>query len=281
MQGVMPTPATLADIRAAVARDRHIQDHQFPHRRRDAPPPPHRPSVRPSRARPDRTLDSPRTSCTSRQTSLPTVFLSYPSAGREESPRPRRSGAITRNSAGQPRNDVPPLVPALRPAMQQHHRKALARRHVMQPHVAQIGMMMLHRHRPASLSRCPATPLPCRANTTGGNSMHWTDRRERYRAVIGRQRLHPSRLRLRRHLRPHRRGTRLRGRHVRRLHRLVHRARRARPDRADADRVRRPGLPHQPRRQAAADGRRRPRLRQRAERHAHGAGTGDRRRRRR
>ena len=44
-------------------------------------------------------------------------------------------------------------------------------------------------------------------------------------------------------------------------------------------RVRRAGLPHQPRRQAAAAGRCRPRLRQRAERDAHGAGAGDRRRR--
>ena len=95
-----------------------------------------------------------------------------------------------------------------------------------------------------------------------------------------RQSLRPSGLGLRRDLRAHRRGSRIRARHVRRLGRLADGARRARPDRADPERVRAAGLPHQPRRQAAADGRCRPRLRQCAQCEAHGRGAGDRGRRR-
>ena len=97
--------------------------------------------------------------------------------------------------------------------------------------------------------------------------------------VLAGDRMHPSGIGVRSDLGAHRRGAGVRGRHVRRLDRVVHRAGRARPDRADAERVRRAGVSHQPRGQAAAAGRCGPWLRQRAERDAHGAGTGDRRRR--
>ena len=104
--------------------------------------------------------------------------------------------------------------------------------------------------------------------------MHWTDRRTALprRPLHGERCVHPGSV-LRSDLGPHRRGSRLRARHVRGLDRLAHRAGRARPDRADLERVRGPGLPHQPRRQPAADGRCRSRLRQCAQRQAHRRGT--------
>ena len=75
VERMVPPPAALADVRAAIAGDRHIQDRQFAHRirmrRRD------RVGRGPPQSCPTRwNAEIPRTSCTSRQTSPPTVFLS-------------------------------------------------------------------------------------------------------------------------------------------------------------------------------------------------------------
>jgi len=53
-----------------------------------------------------------------------------------------RDDAVAR---GQPRNDVPPHVPGLRPAMQQDDGRSPTRRNVVQPNLADIGVCVLER----------------------------------------------------------------------------------------------------------------------------------------
>ena len=80
----------------------------------------------------------------------------------------------------------------------------------------------------------------------------WTERRERLRAVLSTEKcVHPGSV-FDPDLRAHRRGFRFRSRHVRRIHRRAYRARCAGHHRADADRVRRSGAPHLPRRRSPA-----------------------------
>ena len=112
----------------------------------------------------------------------------------------------------------------------------------------------------------------CRA----GGTMDWTNRRERFRATLGRGRcIHPASVydpisaRIAEDL----------GFEAGMLAGsvgLARGARRARHRPAHAHRIRRAGLSRQPGRQSAAAGRCRPRLRQCAQRQAHGRGTGNR-----
>ena len=108
-----------------------------------------------------------------------------------------------------------------------------------------------------------------------GDKMDWTERRERFRALLAGDRcVHTGSVydaisaRIAEEL-----G--LRGRHLLGLDRLDGGARRPRSRRDDLDRVRRAGLPRLPRRQPLPAGRCRSRLRQRAQRAPHGRGAGD------
>ncbi len=152
--------------------------------------------------------------------------------------------------------------------------------------IAMTGMCMVRvegRHDQRRLEQfrfSGAVPAARPDAETGVGRMHWTDRRERYRAVLaGDACVHPGSVfdpisaRIAEDL----------GFEVGMFAGSIassYGAGRARSDRADAVGVRGAGVADQSRGRIAADGRCGPRLRQCAERHAHGAGTGNRRGRR-
>ena len=85
--------------------------------------------------------------------------------------------------------------------------------------------------------------------------MDWSERRRRFRATLAGDRcVHPGSV-FEPDFRTHRRGFGIRDRHVRGVRRLLHRPRRAGPDRADIIGVRGAGVAHLSRGQAAPAGR--------------------------
>ena len=141
LKGVMPALAALADIGAAVAGDGHVQDDQFADgfgvrggdgigggtapvmpdqmKRVDAEMLVYQP--------PDVVADG-------------LLVVAVGGAGAvAEAAQIRRDHVVV---LGQLRDDMAPFVPGLRPAMQQHDRKALAGGDVVQSHVAEIGVVV-------------------------------------------------------------------------------------------------------------------------------------------